>query len=1077
MRVRLFCFLMMFLAAAAPAAAADKLAFGAVPAWVVPASVPAPAASRADAPIQMLLLDQQVLLGRGKVTTFTHFAVKIQNAQGLSSGNLSIPWRPEFDTLTIHSLQLRRDGKVIDVLGAGQTFSVLRREAKLESAMLDGVLTANIQPEGLQVGDILDLQMSAETADPTLGGNVQQVVAAWNDVDLARGHVSALWPADLPLRLRFAGDLPKAKIAKRNGLNAIDFTVDNLKPMIAPMGAPARFKVGRAFELSSFQSWADVGAVIAPLYDRASAIPLKGPLRDEVERIRNSSADPLRRAEAALALVEDRVRYVALNLGEAGMIPASAEETWSRRFGDCKGKTALLLGMLHEFGIEAIPVAVNTSDGDAVADRLPMAALFNHVLVRARIGGREYWLDGTRIGDRSLANLTVPDFGYGLEIIRAGGKLARLVVPPLERPSEDIAIRLDASAGLQVPAPAEIEIIYRGDAARGLQAILAQLPDGLRDQGLREIWKQKYDFIDVASTTTAFDPVTGELRLKMKGSARMDWSSNYYETDGTGLGATPDWDRAAGPLRDAPVAVAYPWYSRVSETTILPKGFPRSPASSAPDVDVTLAGIHYRRRSSYKDNVFSVTAEQRSLVPEISFAQATADEKALKELGKNILYLRVPDNYRPSEGDLAAMLATKLTTASQFIKRGHALLEAGRLDEALADFDRAIALEPKDDIALANRGITLAWKKDYAGAERSLGSAEAINPRNAIVRRARGLIAAQKGDQATAIAEFTRSLEFDAGNSFALGHRAQMHGRSGDEDRALADSAEALKKKPNWGELRLLRANIYVRRGRNDLAQAEAEALVTASSTDQNSQVTAAAIFTRIGKRAEAAAAYDRALAIKPSAFVYINRSMHWPMKDVAARTSDIDAALKLEPDHRDALALKADLLEEKGDWTGSAALLSKALADAPESQLFVRRGIALYKLGRTAEAEKDFKAAVAAEPGARIWNNLCWAKATAGIALESGLEDCNQALRLAPGNRSYLDSRGLVLLRLGKIDAAIADYDQALADGPFSSALLGRSLALAKKGDSARSASDRSAAEKMDPDVVERFRGYGLSF
>src|SRR5207245_7674926 len=40
-----------------------------------------------------------------------------------------------------------------------------------------------------------------------------------------------------------------------------------------------------------------------------------------------------------------------------GLVPASAETTWSRRFGDCKAKTALLLAILHEFGIEAEPVA------------------------------------------------------------------------------------------------------------------------------------------------------------------------------------------------------------------------------------------------------------------------------------------------------------------------------------------------------------------------------------------------------------------------------------------------------------------------------------------------------------------------------------------------------------------------------------------------------------------------------------------------------------------------------------------------------------------------------------------------
>jgi transglutaminase-like putative cysteine protease len=49
------------------------------------------------------------------------------------------------------------------------------------------------------------------------------------------------------------------------------------------------------------------------------------------------------RAEAALALVQDRVRYVALAMGAGGYVPADAAETWSRRYGDCKGKTALLL--------------------------------------------------------------------------------------------------------------------------------------------------------------------------------------------------------------------------------------------------------------------------------------------------------------------------------------------------------------------------------------------------------------------------------------------------------------------------------------------------------------------------------------------------------------------------------------------------------------------------------------------------------------------------------------------------------------------------------------------------------------
>ena len=80
----------------------------------------------------------------------------------------------------------------------------------------------------------------------------------------------------------------------------------------------------------------------------------------------------------ALQLVEGRVRYVALLMGQGGYVPADAETTWSRRFGDCKAKTALLLGILHSLGIEAEPILVQSKFGDAIAERLPLISYFDH---------------------------------------------------------------------------------------------------------------------------------------------------------------------------------------------------------------------------------------------------------------------------------------------------------------------------------------------------------------------------------------------------------------------------------------------------------------------------------------------------------------------------------------------------------------------------------------------------------------------------------------------------------------------------------------------------------------------------
>ena len=66
---------------------------------------------------------------------------------------------------------------------------------------------------------------------------------------------------------------------------------------------------------------------------------------------------------AALALVQDQVRYVFLGMNEGALVPADAEETWTRRFGDCKGKSALLVALLRALDIDAEPVAVNALAG------------------------------------------------------------------------------------------------------------------------------------------------------------------------------------------------------------------------------------------------------------------------------------------------------------------------------------------------------------------------------------------------------------------------------------------------------------------------------------------------------------------------------------------------------------------------------------------------------------------------------------------------------------------------------------------------------------------------------------------
>jgi len=1234
----------------ARAAAADKPVFAPAPAWVVPAAMPATSAGDTEGAVRFLLNDQQVWLEPGRQTSYVDVAFKIQTPQGLAAGNLSIPWRPESDTLTVHRLAIRRDSEVIDVLAAGQTFTIVRREANLENAVLDGVLTATIQPEGLRVGDILEFAFSTTSSDPVLKGHVEQIAAAnWNGLPIGRAHLRIQWPSSLPVRIRDAAGLPPLKPRKTGGMTSAEISVDNLQPYNAPKGAPARFGTGRIAEFTDFTSWSELSALLAPLYATASALPTEGALKAEVAKLRAVSPDPKQRAEAALALVQDRVRYVALAMGTGGQVPADVETTWSRRFGDCKGKTALLLALLGALDIAAEPVIVSSRFGDGLDQRLPMLALFDHVLVRATIAGRSYWLDGTRTGDTSLDRLKVPGFGWGLPLIASGknggGVLVRMLPPPLDEPSEATTITIDATAGLTVPAPTKIELVYRGDEAVASNMSLANLTPDARDRSLRDFWKRQYDFIEVANTASRFDAERGELRLSMTGTARMDWDSGQYETDGMQVGFKADFSRDPGPDRDAPFAVAYPYYIRNVETILLPKGFVGTKLGDGVTVDQTVAGIAYKRIARIIGNVFTIEKIERSLFPEFAASEAPEAQKTLRDLADSGAFLRRPRSYRPTEAEIAAQLASVPKNAGAFIDRGLLLLDRRQYDAAIADFDRAVALAPADAWAIANRALARVWKGNLKVAAVDIDAALAIDPRNPVAFRARGLAALKQNDATGGIAAFTTALTIEPRDSFSLGYRASAYQMAGNSDAAISDASASLAINPDWSELHMLRAQQFLRTNRKDLAIAEAVAVIAAKPDDAEAQakageiyreagqsaealrafdrslaikplattyaarslvhpatdtgqrradldaalrldpksvqvlfaraksfeiggdisgaiaawsqaisaqpdnaslyfsraelyfgrgdndnaltdtisairlntaavdsyllqanilqrqgkreaaiavaaaveiavpasdyahVVAANIYHRFGKPDEALRAIDRALAIGPKAYIFLNRAAHRPKTDIAGRRGDFAAALKLEPGLLDAVAAMAGLQIEAGEYDGAVATLTAAIAKAPTNAVLLsRRGVAQLRAGRPALAEQDFSTARAKATDPRTLNELCWQKATAGMALEAALVDCNAALAVMPDNPAILDSRGLVLLRLGRLDDAIKDYDRAIARVPGQSAsLYGRAIARARKGDRRKSDADAASATKLAPDIRAEFEGYGV--
>lgn len=278
-------------------------------------------------------------------------------------------------------------------------------------------------------------------------------------------------------------------------------------------------------------------------------------------------------------------------------------------------------------------------------------------------------------------------------------------------------------------------------------------------------------------------------------------------------------------------------------------------------------------------------------------------------------------------------------------------------------------------------------------------------------------------------------------------------------------------------KVRRVRDEIYLRR--HQCGEVLSDAKVLADETDDNTAlVTAARFDVACQQRSAGFALFDKALAVKPEAFIYINRALSRPPSDHEGIVKDVDAAIKLEPKSGDWIAIKADEMDRVGDRKAALDLYNQALALDPDNFGFaVNRAVIMYRLGQTDEATKLLATLKDHAKTPTDLNNLCWAKATAGILLDSALADCQAALKLRPDTPGYLDSLGMALLRLGRYNEAIAAYDKAIAGGTGAISLMGRSIARAHIGQKALADADKKAAIADDPDIGARAQRYNLPF
>ena len=618
---------------------------GPVPGWVVTAE-PMPVPADAAGAVFIRRHETEVRLdGRGEAV-YTGYRVRILHASALQLGNISLAWNPAAGAPVVHMIRIHRDGEAIDVLQKA-SFEILRREDQLEAAMLDGVLTAVLRIPDLRVGDEVEFGATIPSSDPTLGKDDAGLLMLGADPAPGRYHMRLSWEEGARPAVQMSADM---KAVAQQGAQAIDYRFDNPAALVPPKDAPPRYNWQRIVEYSSFADWAGISRRFAPLYAAASRLDAGSPLRQEAARIAAAHAQPIDRLGAALKLVQQDVRYVYVGLNGGNLTPATADETWQRRYGDCKGKTALLLALLRELGIEAQAVLVNNSGGDDGFDaRLPSPRLFDHVLVRARVAGKGYWLDGTLPAVVPPGEAPMMPYQWVLPLTAAGSTIEGFAWKPAARPDEINLFEIDARAGFDKPARITSTTIRRG--IEGVQQEVqfsaltpAQLLGGFRQQAIGDTWQT------IEDVQWRYDRKAQASVLTIIGTGTVDWDDGGDGVKSLALpggGFNPPEKRVRAAEQDQTL----PYYNKPNfdcyvTTVRLPAGTRPDQWLHKDDIDTMIFGRAYYRAFDLRDGALRMIRGARIERKEVDAASAQRDNGRIPRFDNSMAWI----TYDPKGG-------------------------------------------------------------------------------------------------------------------------------------------------------------------------------------------------------------------------------------------------------------------------------------------------------------------------------------------------------------------------------------------------------------------------------------------
>ena len=457
-----------------------------------------------------------------------------------------------------------------------------------------------------------------------------------------------------------------------------------------------------------------------------------------------------------------------------------------------------------------------------------------------------------------------------------------------------------------------------------------------------------------------------------------------------------------------------------TETAIREYGAALKADPTSRDVKSRLAGLYFglgdhANAVKYAEEVGEGTGQDAQLLTQMAgiLASAGKPDRALS-------FLELAIKRDPEKGEayfpkaIILLNQKRLAEAEQAVRQGlqyasdspvgyyylgRISIEAGKPEQAISSFDRAMAVNPAFEPAYLAQASFYESRQEKDKAIAVLQKyLQRVNPRNKEIRQHLIQLYVTTKDYAGGLAELEKMLEEDPGDLDAQLRMALIYGEKKDYTKAISQLTAVLKARP--AELKI----------RDYLGF----------------------LYEELKDYPKAMDAYQFNLQLDPAfpeSHIHLG-VLHYRLKQFPGAIAHLSEAVRLNPKQPEAHIVLGLAYLQSEQVEKACQAFEEGIRHNPKSaDLHFNLGTAYDKLNRFDDLVRAMETAISLDPhNADALNYLGYSYAERGIKVDKAVSLTRQAVALKPDNGYYVDSLGWAFYKSGMLTEALTEIKRAVA-------------------------------------------------